>query len=246
MRRPAAALYGVAVYGFLVVSALYTVRFLGNQIVPKPIAAGESGPLLPALIFDTFLYCLFAVQHSVMARQTFKRWWTKTVPPEVERSTYVLAATLLLDLLLWQWRPIPNVIWSISNPTLQIALHGVCLAGGAIAFLGAMLMNPLHLLGIQQMRGYLQGVSIREPSFSTPGLYRNVRHPIYFGLIVAFWATPHMTAGHLLFSILTTGYIFVGIFYEERDLVRVHGSAYQRYQRTVSMIVPRPSRAPKN
>jgi protein-S-isoprenylcysteine O-methyltransferase Ste14 len=234
-------LYGLLVYVFFLATFTYAIGFVGNvPLLPKTIDSGAAAPLLETLLVDLGLLGLFAVQHSVMARRGFKRWWTRIVPESVERSTFVLAATAVLALLLWQWRPLAApVIWHVENPTAQLALHGLCGLGWAVLLVSTFLINHFELFGLRQVFARLLGHDIPAAEFRTPGFYRHVRHPIYLGFVIAFWATPHMSAGHLLFAIATTGYILVGIWFEERDLVAQFGARYRLYREQVGMLLPR-------
>jgi protein-S-isoprenylcysteine O-methyltransferase Ste14 len=238
MRKLLAFLYGLTAYAVFFVTILYAIGFVTGLLVPKSIDAGTAAPLSEALIVNVLLMSLFAVQHSVMARRQFKVWWTRFVPVAIERSTFVLFASLALLLLFWQWRPIPIVLWQVDNPQAAATLFGAGLFGWALVFLSTFMINHFELFGLHQVTNHLAGRGMPAIRFKTPMLYKVVRHPIYLGFIIAFWATPVMTVGHLLFATVTTAYIFVGIALEERDLVGVFGDEYRRYRQRVSMIVP--------
>ena len=243
MGRVLGFLYGIVVYFVFFATFLYAIGFVAAIGVPKTIDGGAAVPLTDALIIDILLMSLFAIQHSVMARPQFKQWWTRLVPKAVERSTYVLLASLCLVLLFWQWRPIPAVIWQVGNPNVATALMALEALGWLIVLTSTFLINHFELFGLHQVANNFVGKPMPAPRFRTPLYYNFVRHPIYLGFIIAFWAAPTMTAGHLLFAAVTTAYIFVGIALEERDLIAVYGDQYRNYRRQVSMIVPLPGKA---
>jgi protein-S-isoprenylcysteine O-methyltransferase Ste14 len=242
MSRVLALVYGVVCYSIFLVAFLYAIGFVGNIFVPKSIDSGPEGPLVPSLIVNGLLLSLFAVQHSVMARQWFKRAWTKIVPLTVERSTYVLIASLVLLLLYWQWRPITTVVWEVQDPTGSLALIALFWIGWIMVLVSTYLVDHFALFGLKQVYYYFKGTPIEPVPFKTPGLYKAVRHPLYLGFIIGFWSTPRMTVGHLFFAIMTTAYILVAIQFEERDLLRSYGDRYREYRKKVWMIIPLPRR----
>ena len=233
-----AFLYGLAAYLIFLGTFLYAIGFVTGAAVPKTIDTGPIVPMEEAIAVNLLLLSLFAVQHSVMARKPFKRWWTQIVSPVVERSTYVLLASLALILLFWQWRPIPAIVWQVPNAEIAWALQALSFAGWLIVLVSTFLINHFELFGLHQVVINLAGKTMPKPRFKAPGFYKALRHPIYFGFIVAFWATPVMTAGHLLFAAVTTAYILVGIVLEERDLIDLFGDEYRRYRQRVSMLIP--------
>jgi protein-S-isoprenylcysteine O-methyltransferase Ste14 len=239
MRKVLAALYSALVYGLFLGVFLYAIGFVENTLVPKSIDSGTSGSIVGSLLTDAALLALFALQHSVMARPGFKRLWTRIVPSDVERSTFVLFASLALALLCWQWRPSLLPIWSVEDPVAASVLAVVSWFGWGMVLLSTFLISHFHLFGLTQGFARMLGNKLPEPEFVTPFLYRWLRHPIYAGFILAFWAAPHMSLGHLFFAVATTGYIFVGIWFEERDLVAYFGDRYRQYRATVGMLVPR-------
>ncbi|MEX2207022.1 MAG: methanethiol S-methyltransferase [Myxococcota bacterium] len=234
----AAFLYGVVSYVVFLASFLYAIGFVANVGVPKSIDTGPAGPVTQALLVDALLLGLFALPHSVMARRGFKRAWTRFVPASVERSTYVLISSLLLFLLYWGWQPILGVVWQVENPVAAVALQALSYLGWALVLYSSFAIDHFDLFGLRQVWFRLRGLEYVPVPFEQPLLYTFVRHPLLLGFLIAFWSTPTMTQGHLFFSVATTGYMLVGIFLEERDLVATHGESYARYRREVRMLLP--------
>jgi protein-S-isoprenylcysteine O-methyltransferase Ste14 len=243
MRAILSFLYGLAAYAACLVALLYLIGFSGDVLVPRSVDSGPSAPLVEALCIDVLLLGLFAVQHSVMARQAFKRAWTRIVPQAVERSTYVVATSIVLAVLFWQWRPIPApIVWRIGSPAAVQLMWTVFWLGWALVLVSTFLINHFELFGLQQVFSRLTARKMPVPQFRTPLLYRYVRHPLYLGILLSLWSVPVMTAGHLLFATGLSGYIVVGIWFEERDLIAQFGARYRRYRDEVGMLVPRRSR----
>lgn len=237
-----ALLYGVVVYALFFVAFVYFIPFVAGDMLafvgaPKTLDWGnQTGPM--AAWIDIGLLLLFALQHSVMARQGFKKVWTKAVPVSVERSTYVLATSLVLYLLYDQWRPLPSIVWDVEAAGWRTVLTVLFFVGVGIVFIATFLLNHFELFGLMQVWNRFRGKPAPEPVFRTPMFYKVVRHPIYLGFIIAFWSAPTMTAGHLLFAAVWTAYILIAIGYEDRDLIRQFGHTYVEYMDKVPGILP--------
>jgi protein-S-isoprenylcysteine O-methyltransferase Ste14 len=238
MGRIIALLYGLACYAVFFSTALYAVGFVSGVAVPKTIDSGTVVPMAEASVINLLLIFIFAIQHSVMARKQFKQWLAQFIPAAVERSTYVLFASLTLGLLFWQWRPIPVRVWQIADPTIASAVTGLSVFGWMIVRSSTFLISHFELFGLHQVVNNLTDREAPAQRFRTPVFYKLVRHPTYFGFIIAFWVTPAMTVGHLQFAATMTAYILVGILLEERDLVDLFGDDYRRYRDRVSMLAP--------
>lgn len=244
MSRILSFLYGLVNYLIFLGVFLYAIAFVGDFAVPKTIdSGGPTGAFWPSLLINAGLLGLFALQHSGMARQGFKQWWMKIVPEPIERSTYVLFTNVVLILLFWQWRPLTDVVWSVEAAWGQWVLWGLFGLGWGLVLIATFMISHAHLFGVKQVYEHVQGDDLSAPDFQVTGLYRYVRHPLNLGFLIAFWATPEMTVGHLVFALATTGYIFVAMYLEERDLVARFGEQYRAYQERVPMIVPLPKRS---
>ncbi len=239
MSRVLSFVYGVVNYVVFLGVFLYAIAFVGDFWVPKTIDTGEpTGAFWPSLLINLGLLGLFAVQHSGMARQGFKDWWTQVIPEPIERSTYVLFSNVVLILLFWQWRPLTDVVWQVDVVWGQYVLWGLFGLGWTLVLIATFMISHAHLFGLQQVHEHMQGEELSAPEFQVTGLYRYVRHPLNLGFLIAFWATPHMTVGHLVFAVATTGYIFIAMVLEERDLLARFGEQYRAYRERVPMIVP--------
>ena len=235
--------YGIVAYIIFFATFCYAVGFVSALIVPKHIDSVPESPLNYALLVNAGLLALFALQHSIMARPAFKRWWTKFVPEPIERSTYVLLASLCLLLLFWYWQPLGGIIWNVESEAGRLVLQSLCLLGFGIVLVSTFLINHFDLFGLRQVGLYFIGEKYEPLPFRTPLFYKYVRHPLYLGFIIAFWATPTMTAAHLFFAIMTTGYMITAIQFEENDLVKHFGEKYRAYKRAAPMLIPFTKRA---
>lgn len=235
-------IYGILCYAAFVASFLYAIGFIGNLAVPKSIDSAPPASLASALLVNGVLLGLFALQHSLMARPGCKAWWTRMVAPSLVRSTYVLISSLLLGLLFWQWRALTGVIWQVDSPLGRGGLHALFWLGWLLALWSTFMLSHCDLFGLRQVWLRLRGEGYSPVPFNAGALYRFVRHPLMLGFLIAFWAAPTMTLGHLLFAAAMTAYIFIGIFFEERDLAAAHGAAFEQYRKDVPMIFPAPGR----
>lgn len=239
LKRTMFLAYGVVVYVLFLATFVYMIAFVGGWLVPTRLDGPPAGALAGSIAIDAALLLLFAVQHSVMARRGFKERWTRIVPVPLERSTYVLFSSAALALLAWQWRPLGGSVWSVGQPAARVALWLLLAFGWLLVLATTFLINHFDLFGLRQVWLHFRGRPYSRVKFATPAPYRMVRHPLYLGFLIAFWATPTMTAAHLLFAVATTAYIVIAIGFEERDLLREHGGEYEAYRRRVPMLLPR-------
>ncbi|MCF0072896.1 isoprenylcysteine carboxylmethyltransferase family protein [Dyadobacter sp. CY261] len=243
MKKLVFLMYGIVSYVIFFATFCYAMGFVSTFLVPKHIDSTPQSPLGYALLVDAGLLAVFALQHSIMARPAFKKWWTRFVPEPIERSTYVLLASLCLILLFWKWEPIGGVIWSVESETARLVLQLTSMFGFTIVLVSTFLINHFDLFGLRQVGLYFTGKTYQSLSFRTPFFYKYVRHPLYLGFMIAFWSTPVMTAAHLFFAFMTTTYMLIAIRFEEKDLVDHFGARYQDYKRTAPMIIPFVNRA---
>jgi methanethiol S-methyltransferase len=230
--------YGVLAYALFLATFLYAIAFVGGFAVPKTLDGPAATPFTTALLINAALLGVFAVQHSVMARPWFKRWWTQVVPWAIERSTYVLFASLALDLLFWQWRPLGGIVWSVDTPWIRAAIWTLFACGWLQVLVMTFYIDHFDLFGLRQVWLHLMGRQYTRVHFATPAPYRMVRHPLYLGFMIAFWAAPTMSVTRLVFAAATTAYILIAIQLEEHDLAGEHGASYADYKRRVPMLVP--------
>ncbi|PEN13320.1 hypothetical protein CRI94_10735 [Longibacter salinarum] len=238
MKRALFFAYGIVSYLIFLLVFSYAVAFIGDFAVPKTINSGPESAFWTAILINTGLLGLFAVQHSGMARSQFKEWWTRIVPPSVERTTYVLVASGVLALLMWQWRPLTGIVWEVEAGWAETALWAGFGLGWLIVLGTTFIISHWHLFGLKQVHSHYRKQEAPKPQFQVRSLYKYVRHPLYLGFLIAFWSTPTMTVGHLLFAAASTGYILVGATLEERDLIARFGERYRRYRERVPMLLP--------
>ncbi|MBK7869353.1 MAG: isoprenylcysteine carboxylmethyltransferase family protein [Saprospiraceae bacterium] len=239
MKKALIFIFGVISYAVFFFAFLYAIGFTGNVLVPKSIDSPSDATVLQAFVTNLILLSIFAIQHTIMARPAFKKWWTPIVGPAMERSIFVLLASLALLLLYWQWQSMSAIIWQIANPVAAGIVQGIFALGWLIVLLATFMVNHFHLFGLKQVFDNLKNKPQAELKFTKRYLYKVVRHPIMLGFLIAFWATPTMTLGHFMFSLVTTAYIFIAVkFFEEKDLKKALGTQYESYQREVPMFIP--------
>jgi protein-S-isoprenylcysteine O-methyltransferase Ste14 len=238
MKRIVAFSYGTLCYFVFLATFVYAVLFIGNIALSRTLDGEATAQFGQALLINALLLGAFAVQHSVMARPAFKQWWTRLIPKPVERSTYVLFSSLALLLLFYAWQPLGGTLWDVRDPIVRGMIYCLFAGGWVLVLVATFLINHFDLFGMRQVWLYVTHRPYTPLEFKTPGLYRYVRHPLYVGWLLTFWATPTMTAAHLVFAMATTAYILIAIQFEERDLAAIHGAAYEAYRRQVPMLVP--------
>lgn len=244
-KRIAYFAYGAAVYVLFLATLLYMIGFVGNWIVPKSIDSGTPASLTTAILINGGILALFAIQHAIMARPKFKAWWTQIIPQQIERSTFVLATCSILILLVWQWRPLPEFVWHVESVAGRALLNSLCVIGWLTVVYSSFCIDHFDLFGLRQVVLALRGKEYTDPGFAMPWIYKLVRNPLMLGFLLAFWSTPDMTQGHLLFAVLTTGYILIGVQLEERDLADKLGDDYRNYRAKTPMLLPIPRKSSK-
>lgn len=244
MKRPAILLYGILCYLAFFLTFSYLIGFVVDWLVPRSVDRAPVAESLGDWLVNAGLIALFGVQHAIMARPAFKARWTRIVPAAAERSTFVLATCAVLVLMFWQWRAVPTVVWSFEHPVAVAALYALCGVGFATVFVSSLLIDHFELFGLRQSWDGFRGRPTQAPKFVERGLYRWVRHPLMLGILIAFWATPHMTLGHLMFAVLFSAYVLIGTTMEERDLMRAHRDSYAAYRARTAMLFPAPRRSP--
>lgn len=238
MKRYLFLIYGVISYVVFLATIVYAIGFIGNIAVPKALDGPAVLPLWQALLINAGLLGVFAIQHTGMAREEFKKWWTKIIPAPIERSTYVMISNILMIALFWFWQPLGGEIWTVENPLAKAIIWGLFAIGWGLLFISTFLINHFDLLGVRQVWLAFRKKPYTQVKFREPFLYKVVRHPLYLGFVIAFWATPTMTVTHLVFAIACTGYILVGIYFEEKDLIKNFGQNYLEYRKRVPMLIP--------
>ncbi len=238
MKRILSFVYGLICYLVFFVTFLYLILFIGDLYVPKTINSGPAGSWVPALLINVGLIGLFGLQHTLMARKSFKEWWTRFVPKPVERSTYVLFSSIALIVIFWLWQPLPATIWQVETAWASLLLKWGFWLGWLILFLSTWMIDHFNLFGVKQVWNYMRENEQNPPKFMEPGFYKYVRHPLMLGFLIAFWSIPHMTAGHLVFSSGMTFYIFVGVHFEEKAMIRRFGEDYKEYRQRVPKFLP--------
>ncbi|MCA9280133.1 MAG: hypothetical protein R3B58_01700 [Phycisphaerales bacterium] len=240
LSRISILIFGLVSYFVFFGTILYTIGFVSDAVVPKTINSGTAGPWLPSLLINSAMLLLFVVQHTIMARPWFKRWFIRYVPCAMERSTFVLFASVILLAMCWLWQPVPSVVWSVSNPILANMLFGLSMFGWVLVFASTFMLSHFDLFGVRQVVTNAMGNDYRPIPFRLVWMYKVVRHPLMLGFIIAIWPTPTMTVGHLFFAVMVTGYIFFGVMMEERDLVAAFGDSYRQYRKEVRGLLPLP------
>lgn len=230
--------YGVIAYTGFMAWMVYMIGFLGHFPVPKSVDSDPTNAIGISILINAIIIIIFAVQHSVMARPIFKQWITKFIPKQLERSTFVLMADIIMWFMIWQWQPLEGVIWHIQNPVIANTLISISVLGWAVVVLSSFMINHFELLGLEQVWHYLKGTEPKAMTFKLCGFYKHIRHPLMSGFLLFFWVTPYMTISHLCFAVMMTSYILIGIKFEERDLIKNHADEYLQYMKKIPRLIP--------